>query len=177
MPVFLFFNDAVFSVLVHFKGEYHNRVDRKGRVCLPARLRQVLESAKGLEPGTESPFTLLRGLDPCVYVYPQAYWKRIEQRLSGINSFAADGRKVLRRFLRFAEDGSLDGQNRLTLSPRLREAAGIATGETAVFVGSGERIEIWAPDKLAEEDESLDTTTYQQLFEALMSPPESSAPL
>ena len=160
--------------LVHFKGEYHNRVDHKGRVCLPARLRsecQRLENT-GSVSGVAAAFVLLRGLDSCLYIYPQPHWQRIEARLSRINSFSGSGRKVLRRFLRFAEELSLDGQNRLALPPRLREWAGIETSSTAIFIGSGERIELWAPAVLAAEDETLDTTTYQQLFELLMDDPE-----
>lgn len=153
--------------MVHFKGEYHNRVDHKGRVCLPARLRSDVAPATR-EKEQATCFTLLKGLDPCLYLYPEAHWQQIEQRLTRINSFSESGRKVLRRFLRFAEDVTLDAQHRLPLPVRLREWAGIETGGTAIFLGSGERIEIWAPARLAAEDESLDTATYQQLFEALM---------
>lgn len=158
--------------LVHFKGEYHNRVDHKGRVCLPSRLRAILAAAAGTESDSAPVFTLLRGLDTCLYLYPEMHWRRIEERLSRINSFSDSGRKVLRRFLRFAEDISPDAQHRLSLPARLRDWAGIKPGSTAVFLGSGERIEIWAPDQLDAADEALDTATYQHLFEVLMSDPE-----
>ncbi|MFW6347676.1 MAG: division/cell wall cluster transcriptional repressor MraZ [Cyclonatronaceae bacterium] len=159
--------------MVHFKGEYHNRVDHKGRICLPARLRSECPHPEHTGSGSgAAAFVLLRGLDRCLYLYPIAHWQRIEARLSQINSFSDSGRKVLRRFLRFAEELSLDGQNRLALPPRLRKWAGIETSSTAIFIGSGERIELWAPAALAAEDETLDTATYQQLFETLMDDPE-----
>lgn len=172
--VFYPFSFNVFSAvsLVHFKGEYHNRVDHKGRVCLPSRLRAVLTAASGTESDSTLVFTLLRGLDTCLYLYPEVHWRRIEERLSRINSFSDSGRKVLRRFLRFAEDISPDAQHRLSLPSRLREWAGIKPGSTAVFLGSGERIEIWAPDQLDAADQALDTATYQHLFEVLMSDSE-----
>jgi MraZ protein len=59
------------------------------------------------------------------------------------------GRTVKRNFLRHAEDLVLDKQNRLSLPSHLMEWSGI---DTAIFIGSGERIEIWSPGKLEELD-------------------------
>ena len=143
-----------------FKGQYEHSVDSKGRVSFPAKLR------KSLNPQAQENFTILRGLEPCLYIYPQDEWQKVEEQLSQINSFTKEGRTVKRNFLRFAEDLSLDNQNRIPLPSSLTDWAGI--DGKAVFIGSGERIEVWAPEQLDEVDAELSFESYQELFERVM---------
>jgi MraZ protein len=144
-----------------FKGQYEHSVDSKGRVSFPAKLR------KSLNPEAQERFTILRGLEPCLYIYPSDEWQKVEDMLSGISSFTKEGSTVKRNFLRFAEDLILDKQNRIPLSASLSEWAGI--DGKAVFIGSGERIEVWAPDRLEAVDSELSFESYQELFERVMS--------
>ena len=148
------------SDLASFKGEYHHSVDAKGRVAFPAKLR------KALNPDAGERFTLLRGLEPCLYLYPGDEWEQVEEKLSRINSFSKKGRTVKRNFLRFAEDVTLDGQHRIPLSAQLMEYASIDSA--AIFIGSGERIEIWAPDQLEKLDEDMSPESYEELFEEVL---------
>lgn len=143
-----------------FKGQYEHSVDNKGRVSFPAKLR------KSLNPQAQERFTILRGLEPCLYLYPEDEWQKVEDQLSQINSFTKEGRTVKRNFLRFAEDLSLDNQNRIPLPSQLMEWAGI--DGKAIFIGSGERIEVWSPQKLEEVDSDLSFESYQELFERVM---------
>jgi MraZ protein len=143
-----------------FKGQYKHSVDKKGRVSFPAKLR------KSLNPQAQERFTILRGLEPCLYLYPEDEWQKVENKLSRINSFTKEGRTVKRNFLRFAEDLTLDNQNRIPLPSQLTDWAGI--DGKAIFIGSGERIEIWSPQKLDEVDADLDFESYQELFERVM---------
>ena len=108
----------------------------------------------------------MRGLEPCLYLYPLDEWEIVEDKLSKINSFSKQGRTVKRNFLRSAEDLSLDKQNRLSLPSHLMEFSGIS--DTAIFIGSGERIEVWSPEKLNEVDSELSFESYQDLFEQVM---------
>jgi len=149
-----------------FKGQYEHSVDNKGRVSFPAKLR------KALNPQAQERFTILRGLEPCLYLYPEDEWLKVEEQLSRINSFTKEGRTVKRNFLRFAEDVSLDNQNRIPLPSTLMDWAGI--DGKAIFIGSGERIEVWSPEKLEEVDEGLSFESYQELFERVMSDDETN---
>jgi MraZ protein len=144
-----------------FKGQYEHSMDSKGRISFPAKLR------KSLSPEAQERFTILRGLEPCLYIYPQDEWQKVESQLSGINSFSKEGRTVKRNFLRFAEDLILDKQNRISLPSSLTEWAGIES--KAVFIGSGERIEVWSPAGLEAVDAELSFESYQELFERVMS--------
>ena len=143
-----------------FKGQYEHSVDNKGRVSFPAKLR------KALNPQAQERFTILRGLEPCLYLYPEDEWQKVEDQLSQINSFTKEGRTVKRNFLRFAVDIDLDNQNRIPLPSQLTDWADI--DGKAIFIGSGERIEIWSPEKLDEIDAGLDFESYQELFERVM---------
>ncbi len=143
-----------------FKGQYEHSVDSKGRVSFPAKLR------KSLNPEAQERFTILRGLEPCLYLYPEDEWQKVEDQLSQINSFTKEGRTVKRNFLRFAEDVSLDNQNRIPLPTQLADWAGI--DGKAIFIGSGERIEVWSPEKLNAIDSGLSFESYQELFERVM---------
>jgi len=143
-----------------FKGQYEHSVDNKGRVSFPAKLR------KALNPQAQERFTILRGLEPCLYLYPEDEWQKVEDQLSQIYSFTKEGRTVKRNFLRFAVDIDLDNQNRIPLPSQLTDWADI--DGKAIFIGSGERIEIWSPEKLDEIDAGLDFESYQELFERVM---------
>ncbi len=143
-----------------FKGEYDHSVDSKGRVSFPAKLR------KYLDPSAQERFTILRGLEKCLYLYPEDRWTEVEDKLGRINSFTKKGRTVIRNFLRSAEDVSLDSHNRIALPSKLMDWSGI--NDRAIFIGSGERIEIWSPDQLEAEDDQMDFESYQDLFENVM---------
>lgn len=146
--------------MASFKGEYEHSVDNKGRVAFPAKLR------KSLSPEAQDNFTLIRGLEPCLYLYPQNEWANVEEKLSSVNSFSREGRILKRNFLRHAEDLMLDKQNRISLPSHLMEWSQIS--ETAIFIGSGEKIEIWSPEKLEEADADLTMETYEDIFEKVM---------
>ncbi len=143
-----------------FKGQYEHSIDAKGRVAFPAKLR------KSLNPSAQERFTMVRGQEPCLYLYPEDEWENVEEKLSRINNFTKKGRLAKRNFLRYAEDVSLDKQNRIALPSDLSSYADIS--EKAVFLGMGEYIEVWDPDKLAEADASLDDDAFEEIFEQVM---------
>lgn len=146
--------------MASFKGQYQHSVDNKGRVSLPAKLR------KNLNPEAQESFTIIRGLEQCLYIYPQDEWEKVEEKLANVNSFSKEGRTVKRTILRYAEDLTLDNQNRISLSSSNRDFTGI-DGQ-AVFIGSGERIEVWSPEELEELDAEMSDESYQELFEKVM---------
>ncbi len=146
--------------MASFKGEYDHSVDKKGRVSFPAKLR------KYMDPEAGERFTILRGQEPCLLLYPENRWMEVESKLEKVNTFAKRGRIVVRNFLRTAEDLSLDSHNRIALPAKLMEYAGIS--ERAIFIGAGDKVEIWSPGKLDEEDQGLDSDTYEALFEEVM---------
>ena len=52
-------------------GEYNHTVDAKGRMIIPSRFREDL--------GGE--FVITKGLDGCLFIYPNDEWKAFEEKL------------------------------------------------------------------------------------------------
>ena len=143
-----------------FKGQYEHSIDEKGRISFPAKMRKVLT------PSAQDRFVIVRGLENCLYLYPENEWSNVEQALSKANNFTRSGRIAKRNFLRYAEDVSLDKQNRIAIPTDHSTYAGISS--KAVFIGMGQYIEIWSPEKLNEADENLDADAFEEIFEQVM---------
>jgi MraZ protein len=143
-----------------FKGEYEHALDAKGRVAFPAKLR------KYINPAVQDRFTLVKGLEQCLYLYPEDKWLEVEEKLNQISSFSSEGRMVKRQFLRYAEDISLDNQNRIGLSPKMIELA--AMDAKVTFIGAGDRVELWAPEVLDSQTNNVSDEDMQALFEKVL---------
>jgi MraZ protein len=143
-----------------FKGQYEHSIDEKGRISFPAKMRKLLS------PDAQDRFVVVRGLEGCLYLYPNNEWLNVEETLSKANNFTRAGRIAKRNFLRFAEDVSLDKQNRIALPGDHTTYAHIQG--KAVFIGMGQYIEIWSPEKLQEADDNLDPDVFEEIFEQVM---------
>lgn len=112
-------------------GEYGHTIDAKGRLAMPAKLRESLGGK----------FIITKGLDGCLFVYDMEQWQKLEQKLSALPM----SRKTARDFTRFlfggACEGECDKQGRVLLPANLRAHAGLE--KDAVIVGVGSRAEIW----------------------------------
>lgn len=110
-------------------GEYSHTLDAKGRVILPAKLREDL--------GDE--LMLVKGVDKCVSVYPMETWQRFEQKLDALPEISGIG--IKRYFYASAFKTFLDSQGRLLVTPKLREHAALSREITVI--GVGDHAEIW----------------------------------
>ena len=119
-----------------FMGEYSHNVDAKGRLIVPAKLREQL--------GNE--FVVTKGLDPCLYVYPKEEWDKIEARFAEAPLTNRKARAFMRRFFAGAETMELDKQGRILLKSSFREYAGIK--KEVVLLGVLTRVEIWGKETL-----------------------------
>jgi MraZ protein len=122
-----------------FRGEYHNIIDEKGRLSIPAKFREQFASEHEGAP------VVTRGLDACLWLYPGDTWKKNEEQFSRLNPFDARARMLVRGFMGSSEECELDKQGRIVVSPVLRKAAGL--GRNVVVVGLLNRIEIWDRDE------------------------------
>jgi MraZ protein len=115
-------------------GEYEHALDDKNRLTLPARFRQAF--ADGV--------FAVRGIDPCLLVYPPAGWNRfVEERLTGLNPFSREARQMSRFLFAGATETELDRQGRIVLPPSLIEHARL--GREVVIAGVRDHLEIWDP--------------------------------
>lgn len=118
-----------------FMGEYNHTVDTKGRLIVPSKFRDQL--------GDE--FVVTKGLDGCLFVYPQNEWENIEEKFRNVPLTTKDARKFARFFFAGAASCEVDKQGRILLPAVLREYAGIE--KDVVSVGVFNRVEIWDKDK------------------------------
>jgi MraZ protein len=118
-----------------FYGEYTHNIDRKGRLILPARFRDIAK-----ENNIEH-FFLTRGLDKCIFMFTEYEWTTQEQKFKSMSFTKKESRSFNRMFFSGAVDVSPDRQGRFIIPQYLKDFAGINKDVTVIGVSS--RIEIW----------------------------------
>lgn len=117
-----------------FIGEYQHTLDSKGRLIIPSKFRDEL----GYE------FVITKGLDNCLFVYPQEEWKIVEDKLKALPLTNRDARAFIRFFFSGANESNLDKQGRVLIPTNLREHSKI--DKEAIIIGVSTRLEIWSKD-------------------------------
>ncbi|MBD9088350.1 MAG: transcriptional regulator MraZ [Lachnospira sp.] len=125
-----------------FMGEYNHTIDAKGRLIVPVKFREILGDN----------FIVTKGLDGCLFVYPNDEWTRFEEKLKGLPLTNKNARQFTRFFLAGAAACEVDKQGRILLPQVLREFASLE--KDVVLVGVASRIEIWSRERW---DESMNT--------------------
>ena len=114
-----------------FIGEYEHSVDAKGRVIMPAKLREDIGEK----------FIVTKGLDGCLFAYSKTEWSNFEEKLKTLPLTNKNARDFVRFFLSGAIECEIDKQGRFLIPNNLRE---YATLEKEInIIGVGTRIEIW----------------------------------
>ncbi len=136
-----------------FRGIQTGRVDDKGRLKLPALVRQRLEERYR---DADVFITSLDGVG--AKVFPLREWEAIEARLSekspeGKEADGAVKDKILFQANRFGAEETLDNQGRILVPAALREVAGMR-GEVKILWQSNHMIVVTAKrfDESAEEN-------------------------
>lgn len=114
-----------------FIGEYQYNLDDKNRLLVPAKFRAKL--GKGA--------VVTRGLDNCLFIYPQAEWLKLSGKISDLPIGQAKSRAFARLMLSGAMEVEFDGQGRITLPEYLKQFAGLK--KAVVLAGLMNRLEIW----------------------------------
>lgn len=132
------------------KGEFRHSVDAKGRLFIPAKLRDKLGER----------FTVTRGLDKCLAIYPEAEWNTLEERIRALPMSRA--RDLQRFFFSSAFDAELDSQGRILLPAGLRAYADLQ--KEVVIIGAATRAEIWDSARWAAYNDAI---TEERVAEAM----------
>jgi MraZ protein len=132
-----------------FRGVQHINIDAKGRLAMPARQREPLQS--------ESAGRVVITIDTqssCLAIYPLPEWERIEQEIQDLPALKPAVKRFQRLMLGYATDLELDGSGRLLLPQPLRDYAQL--DKKLVLVGQGNKLELWSETLwLAELDQAL----------------------
>lgn len=121
-----------------FIGEYTYSIDEKKRLAIPAKFRQLL--------GKQAIIT--RGLDSCLFLYPNREWRILAQKLSKLPLAQADARGFARLMLTGAMDAKLDSLGRILIPDYLKKYSQLT--KKVVIAGVYNRIEIWDEKKWQE---------------------------
>jgi len=142
-----------------FYGEYLHSIDRKGRLILPAKFREI---AKG---NFIEKFYVTRGLDKCLFMFSEEEWRLQETKFKTIPFTNQQSRTFNRLYFSGAVEVFPDKQGRILLPQYLKDFAEIKK-EVAV-VGVSNRVEIWAKNKW-EEFYGNSKAAFEEIAEKLM---------
>ena len=142
-----------------FYGEYTHSIDRKGRLIMPARFRDVAK-----ENNIEK-FFVTRGLDKCIFMFTESEWRVQEQKFKNLSFTKQEARSFNRMFFSGAVEAVPDSQGRFIIPQYLKDFA-VIKRET-IIIGVSNRIEIW--DKQAwGEFHSKSSEAYEQTAENML---------
>ncbi|QZY57191.1 division/cell wall cluster transcriptional repressor MraZ [Crassaminicella profunda] len=138
-----------------FIGEYFHTIDAKGRVIIPSKFREDLGEK----------FIVTKGLDHCLFVYPQEEWKSIENKLKKLPLTSRDARAFVRFFFSGATESELDKQGRITIPTNLRKHGKL--DKDIVTIGVSNRVEIWSKEQWELYNETADLS-YDDIAEKMV---------
>ena len=121
-----------------FSSEYECKLDAKGRLVLPAKIKSNLPEASGNE------IVIRRGFEPCLVLYPLLEFRKIYSKIAGLNEFNEEYRKIQRNFFRGNTQVELDNMGRFLIPKSMIRFAKLE--KEVIVVGMGNRVEIWNPD-------------------------------
>ncbi len=109
-------------------GEYQHSLDAKGRLFIPARLREEL--------GSEFYVTL--SMDNCLCAYSAENWQVFTDK---VNAMPFVKQNAMRPLFAFASKCELDAQGRVLLPQTLRDRVGLVKNVTVL--GANNHAEFW----------------------------------
>jgi len=109
----------------------------RARLVLPARIKSQLPEGESHE------LVIRRGFEQCLILYPVVEFKKVFSKISGLNEFNEEYRKLQRNFLSGVVTVELDNNGRFLIPKNLLAYAQIE--KEALLVGLGSKVEIWNP--------------------------------
>jgi MraZ protein len=118
-------------------GIYEHNLDAKGRLFIPAKIRDELGDV----------FYVTISSEPCLSAYSLETWENMNQKVSAMNRI---DQKKARPIFAHAARCELDGQGRILLPQNLRDFAKLVKDVTVVGIGNS--AEFWDSDTWAQVD-------------------------
>ena len=118
-------------------GEYLCKLDDKGRLSLPSRLRAQFPESAG------NTLVVNRGFEKCLVLYTREDWLQETSKLTAVDDFLSP---EIRRFKRIFTNGAnlvqIDNAQRVLIPKKLCEYAGLT--DEVVLSAYGNKVEIWS---------------------------------
>lgn len=119
-------------------GTFEHNIDAKGRLFIPAKLREELGET----------FYLAFGLDVCLAIYPQSTWDKFTEKFA---SLPMSQSRKMRPLFANAVKCEPDSQGRIVVPAKLRQYAKLE--KESVIIGFHDQAEIWSAAEWAAQDE------------------------
>ncbi|MBQ9458477.1 MAG: division/cell wall cluster transcriptional repressor MraZ [Oscillospiraceae bacterium] len=118
-------------------GQYPHSIDAKGRLFIPAKLREELG---------ETFYVTISMTDRCLTVYSEDGWEKLMEKFDSLPY--TEARKAARLVFANAAKCDPDSQGRILLPQKLRDYAGLK--KDVIVAGVSKRAEIWDAEKWTE---------------------------
>ena len=109
-------------------GEYQHNLDSKGRLFIPAKLREELGNV----------FYVTLSMDKCLSAYSAESWRDFSDK---VNAMPYVKQRKMRPLFAYAAKCELDTQGRILIPQNLRDYAGLSKNVTVV--GCNNHAELW----------------------------------
>jgi len=129
--------------MTFFTSEYECKLDAKGRLVLPARIKNGLPETSGNE------LVVGLGFEKCLMVYPILEFKKLYAKVASLSEFNPDYRKLQRNFFRGNTVVELDNSGRFLIPKQMLNYAQLE--KQVVVVGMGNKVELWNPELYKEQ--------------------------
>ena len=123
--------------MAFFTGEHECKLDAKGRLVLPARLKAVLPEA------SKKSIIIRKGFEPNLIIYSLHEFQNIYTRISSLNEFSSEQRKLKRKLFSSISQVDLDSNGRFLLPKGMIQHCNI--NKDVILIGMGNVIELWSP--------------------------------
>jgi len=124
--------------MTFFTSEYETKLDVKGRLTLPSRIKAQLPGGEPQE------MAIRRGFESCLLLYPMVEFKKVFSKISGLSEFNEEYRSLQRNFLSGVVTVELDGSGRILIPKNMLSYAHIE--KDVLLVGLGTKVEVWNRD-------------------------------
>ena len=121
-----------------FLSTYENRLDKKGRVSVPASFRSYLSNL-----GYNGIVCFLSFNNQCIEAWPQDRIEKISNAIDTLNPFEEKKDYFATSILSESINLQFDNEGRIILSSKLLKHSKIKNN--VLFVGQGKTFQIWEP--------------------------------
>ncbi len=118
-------------------GEYRHSIDSKGRTSLPAKFKKEMGKV----------VYITKGFDDVIDVYTKKSWEVLKAKVEALPMSIKANRDYKRIVIGSSSELESDKQGRILISQSLRDYAKIDSSKKVVWVGIGDKAEIWAEDR------------------------------
>jgi len=122
--------------MTFFTSRYESKLDAKGRLVLPARIKAQL-------PEGTNQLVLRQGYEPCLLLYPMVEFKKVYAKISALSEFNEEYRRLQRSMIPALAEIEMDSNGRFLIPKNMLTYAQLE--KDVVLLGLGNRVEIWNP--------------------------------